>query len=260
MKFFDPDSSFMQMLNTVTDLIVLNFVAFICCIPIFTIGASMTALHYSVLKIVRSEDGYVVKGFFKSFKQNFRQATIIWLIFLLAFILVFGDLFILNNSTIAYASELKIVVMAAGVLVLLAFVYVFPLLAKFDNTVFRTIKNAFGMSIIRFPRTLIIIAVNCVPLLLVYFQAKLAPLILLFGISVPALVTACLYSRTFEKFENQIKEAGEPKAEPAEGEEGAAEMIETADPENEVQEEQEVLPVADGNMENNAEAVENDNV
>lgn len=239
MKFFDPDSSFMQMLNTVTDLIVLNFVAFICCIPIFTIGASMTALHYSVLKIVRNEEGYVVKGFFKSFKQNFRQATIIWFIFLLAFGLVLGDLFILNNSTIAYASELKIVVMAAGILVLLTYVYVFPLLAKFDNTIFRTIKNSFGMSIIRFPRTLIIIAVNCAPLLLVYFQAKLAPLILFFGISVPALVTACLYSRTFEKFENQIKEAHGIKAEGGEDGTETSEVME-----------------ADSNMENNTESVE----
>jgi len=219
MKFFDMDSPFMQMLNTITDLIILNLLAFICCIPIFTIGASMTALHYSVLKIVRNEEGYIVRGFFKSFKQNFRQATIIWIIYLFAFVLIIGDLFILNNSTIAYASEIQIVVMAAGILVLLGFVYVFPMLAKFDNTVFRTIKNAFGLSIIRFPRTLLIIVVNCVPLLLVYFQVKLAPLVFLFGISVPALVTACLYSRTFQKFEDQIREANAVKTEEQDGEE-----------------------------------------
>lgn len=207
MKFFDPDSQFMQMLNTVTDLIILNFLAFICCIPIITIGASMTALHYSVLKIVRNEDGYIVKGFFKSFKQNFRQATIIWLIFLVVFALILGDLYILNNSTIAYASAFQVVVMAAGIFAVLAFVYVFPLLAKFDNTIFRTIKNAFGMSIIQIFRTLIIIAVNCVPFLMVYYELRLAPLILLFGMSAPALVTACLYSRRFQKFEDQIRAA-----------------------------------------------------
>lgn len=225
MKFFDPDSQFMQMLNTITDLIILNFLAFICCIPIVTIGASMTALHYSVLKIVRSEDGYIVKGFFKSFKQNFRQATIIWLIFLLAFVLVIGDLFILNNSTISFASEFQIVVMAAGIFVVLAFVYVFPLLAKFDNTIFRTIKNALGMSIIQIPRTLIIIAVNCVPFLMVYYELKLAPLILLFGMSGPALVTACLYSRKFQKFEEQIREANAVKEESAEEADGETENV-----------------------------------
>lgn len=251
MKFFDPDSQFMQMLNIVTDLIILNFLAFICCIPIVTIGASMTALHYSVLKIVRDEDGYIVKGFFKSFKQNFRQATIIWLIFLLVFALVLGDLFILNNSTIAYASEFQIVVMAAGILALLAFVYVFPLLAKFDNTIFRTIKNAFGMSIIQFPRTLIIIAVNCVPLLMVYYELRLAPLILLFGMSVPALVTACLYSRKFQKFEEQIREAQAAKSEDGmEGQEmGELEAKEGA-----------VAEIEDGTMTADAEDTQSDDV
>lgn len=236
MKFFDPDSQFMQMLNTVTDLIVLNFLAFICCIPIVTIGASMTALHYSVLKIVRNEDGYVVKGFFKSFKQNFRQATIIWLIFLVTFALILGDLFILNNSNIAYASAFQVVVMAAGIFAVLAFVYVFPLLAKFDNTIFRTIKNAFGMSIIQIFRTLIIIAVNCVPFLMVYYELRLAPLILLFGMSAPALVTACLYSRKFQKFEDQIREAHAVKEESVAeadgveaGDEVEADGVETGD-------------------------------
>jgi len=211
----------------------------------------MTALHYSVLKIVRNEDGYVVRGFFKSFKQNFRQATIIWLLFLLAFGLLVVDLYALNILAIPYASELKIVVMAAGILVLLAFVYVFPLLAKFDNTVFRTIKNAFGLSIIRFPRTLIIIAVNCVPLLLVYYQAKMAPLVLLFGISVPALVTACLYSRTFEKFENQIREAGTVETQEAEEQNSETEDRTEA---------LEAAPVTENEMVNNDETQEDNNV
>lgn len=250
MKFFDPESPFMQMMNTVTDLIVLNFLAFICCLPIFTIGASMTALHYSVLKIVRNEEGYIVKGFFKSFKQNFRQATVIWLLFLLAFGVLLVDFYALNNLAIAYASELKIVVMAAGILVLLSFVYVFPLLAKFDNTVFRTIKNAFGLSIIKFPRTLIIIAVNCVPFLLVYYQAKMAPLVLLFGISVPALVTACLYSRTFEKFENQIREGNTVKEEDGENSLAA----------DGAEEQQETFVSIDNGMENNGETKGDDNV
>ncbi len=78
-KFFDIDSPFIQFLNRVADLMILNFLVMICCLPIFTIGASYTAMHYVLLKMVRKEEGYLIRGFFKSFKQNFKQATLIWL-------------------------------------------------------------------------------------------------------------------------------------------------------------------------------------
>ena len=76
-RFFNLDSPVMVALTKMADLIIVNLLAFFCCLPIITVGASMTALHYVVLKIVRDEECYIVKGFFKSFKDNFKQATII---------------------------------------------------------------------------------------------------------------------------------------------------------------------------------------
>ena len=73
MKFFDLDSPLMQVLNKVADLLWLNILTLICCIPIVTAGASLTAMNYMALKIVRNEECYITKGFFKSFKQNFKQ-------------------------------------------------------------------------------------------------------------------------------------------------------------------------------------------
>ena len=45
-KFFNLDSPLMSGLSKLADLIWLNILAFICSIPIITIGASMTALNY----------------------------------------------------------------------------------------------------------------------------------------------------------------------------------------------------------------------
>ena len=87
-KIFDMDSPVMRFLSRMADLMIMNLVVTICCIPIVTIGASITAMHYVMLKLVRGEDGYIVKDFFKSFKQNFKQSTIIWLI-MCVFIFVF---------------------------------------------------------------------------------------------------------------------------------------------------------------------------
>ena len=148
MKFFQMDSPLMNFLNKAADLMWLNILALICCIPIVTAGASFTALHYVALKIVRNEESYITRGFLKSFKENFKQATAIWLILLLAMLLLAGDFYIIFYSGMEFNVVIKVIIMAAIVLVAFVATFVFPLLAKFDNTVKQTIKNAFFMSII----------------------------------------------------------------------------------------------------------------
>ena len=82
MKFLNIDSPFMQFMNKVADLMILNLLTIVCMIPIITTGAALTAMHYQVLKIVRDEECYIVKGYFKAFRENFKQSTAIWLIML----------------------------------------------------------------------------------------------------------------------------------------------------------------------------------
>ena len=97
-RIFDMDSPVMRFLGRLADLMILNLVTLLCCLPVVTIGASLTAMHYVLLKMVRNEESYIVRSFFKSFKQNFKQATVIWLIILL-FLVIFGaDIMIINNS------------------------------------------------------------------------------------------------------------------------------------------------------------------
>jgi len=110
----------MQGLGKVADLMILNILAMICCIPIFTTGAALTALHYMSLKIVRGEECYIVKGFFKSFKQNFKQATVIWLILLVAIFILVGDFYIMQNSGINFHVALKVMVGIVGLVILSA--------------------------------------------------------------------------------------------------------------------------------------------
>ena len=63
-NFFNLDSSFMIFLSNLVDVIILNIVCLICCIPIVTIGPAITAMHYVTLKMVKNENGYTVKTFF----------------------------------------------------------------------------------------------------------------------------------------------------------------------------------------------------
>ena len=213
MKLFDLDSPLMQALGKMADLLWLNVLTIVCCLPIVTVGASLTALHYMALKIVRNEECYVTRSYFKSFKENFKQATLIWLLFLLLFGILAGDFYILRNTDIQLGRVLRIVIPAAGVLAVFTFLYVFPVLAKFDNTTFRTVKNAFLMSIMQLPKTLLMIVLYAAPVLLIIFAYQAAPLGILFGLSVPAWLSAKLYNKFFQKLEDQILAGEAPKEE-----------------------------------------------
>lgn len=207
MRFFDLDSPLMQVLNKVADLLWLNILTLICCIPIVTAGASLTAMHYMALKIVRNEECYITRGFFKSFKENFKQGTVIWLLFLLVALILGGDFYIMKNSGLQFNKIIQIVITAVGVLVTFTYVYVFPVLARFDNTVLRTIKNAFIMSILQFPKTILMIICYLLPIILFAVSMRLIPIIFLFGLSAPAYLSAMLYNKFFKKLEAQIEEA-----------------------------------------------------
>ena len=69
-RLFNMDNKFFTVMGRVADLIMLNVVFLICCLPIVTIGASLTALHYVTLKMTRNEESYIIRSFFKSFKSE----------------------------------------------------------------------------------------------------------------------------------------------------------------------------------------------
>ena len=143
MRLFNLDSPLMQALNKMADLLWLNILTMICCIPIITVGPSLTALHYMALKIARDEECYITRDYFKSFRLNFRQGTIIWLIELFLILILAGDFYIMRNTEMQFGNVISIILVVVAVLLLFTSTFVFPVLAKFDNTIPRTIKNAF---------------------------------------------------------------------------------------------------------------------
>ncbi|MGN1146767.1 MAG: YesL family protein [Acetatifactor sp.] len=211
MKFFSLDSPLMQALNKMADLLWLNVLAILCCIPVVTVGASMTALHYMLLKIVRDEETYVTRGFFKSFKNNFRQATVIWLIQLVVTLVLVGDFYIMYKSETEFHIVFQVLLMIVAVLVVLTSTFVYPVLAKFDNSIFRTIKNALYVSILQLPKAIAMIIMSALPIVLVAIAPSLVPIMLMFGLSIPAYLFAKLYNKFFQKLEDKVNERNAPE-------------------------------------------------
>lgn len=213
MKIFNPDSPFMVVLSRIADLILINLFTLILCIPVFTAGAAITAGYYTLLKIRRDEDSGTTKLYFKSFKENFKQATVIWLIFL-AIMGIPAYILAVVNSNYAEVVPTAAKVLLGGAILFVAFLFsmVFPVLSRFGNTIPGTIKTGIIVSVSNPPRSFLIIVMTVAPFYLCYNFLQLLPIILMFGYSLPAFLSVCLYNKQFLKMEEKANEAaGIPK-------------------------------------------------
>ena len=158
---FNLDSPVMRFLGRMADLLWLNVLTLLLCILVIPAGAALTALNYMCLKIVRGEDCYITKGYFKSFRENFKQATLIWLIVLVVLAVLYGDYRILTQSGIQFPMALKVIIMAVTLLLGLVLMYVFPVLSRYENTIRNTFKNAAVMALVSLPKTLLMLVIWC---------------------------------------------------------------------------------------------------
>ena len=155
----------------------LNLLTIVCMIPIITTGAALTAMHYQVLKIVRDEECYIVKGYFKAFRENFKQSTAIWLIMLVIGVILGGDLYIMYARAEDFHIIFRAILGAIAIFAVFTLLYVFPVQAKFANPVFRTIKNALAMSILQAPKSVLMVILYLIPMLLGVFVPNVFPLV-----------------------------------------------------------------------------------
>ena len=203
-SFFSVDGPLFSGLDRVADLFWLNILFLICCIPVFTIGASTCALYYVTLKMVKNEESHITRSFFRAFKENFRQSTLIWLLVMLVGGLLFAD-YLIMNGTIADISMVPDIVRKIMLVILLvaAFVtaltarYVFPLLAKFDNTIKNTIKNALLISIRHLPLSALLLLISGVQVAVFYFVPTLRVAYLIIMFSLAAFVSSFIFMKIF---------------------------------------------------------------
>lgn len=231
-KIFDLDSPLIRGLNKFADVMWLNILVLIFAIPLIVeqffmlgpimydgadavfnyvlyawlfgivcsipLGPALTAMHFVLLKIVREEESYITKTFFKSFKENFVQSAILQVIQFVAGGIIVIDFILMKGQS----PVLRYVTMAVGIILYFAALYIFPLQSKFENKIVGTIKNSFLVSIMALPRTFAMAIVTLLPFLFLYFfDMKVVPILILIGIAGPGYLCAALYNDTFKKFE-----------------------------------------------------------
>lgn len=170
-NIFSPNSKLYAILNQIADLLLLNLVFLITSLPIFTVGASLTALYTVAFRIGTKEEGGVIREYFRAFKSNFRIGTVMWLILLAIFVVCGVDIAIASNSE-GLLKDIRFIFWAALALAMFVCAYAFPLASRFDNKPLIMLKNALLLSIAHFPRSLLMLLVNLLPAIVLFISLE----------------------------------------------------------------------------------------
>lgn len=203
---FKLDSPLAGFLNKITDIMILGSLIIITCIPIITVGAAFTAAYYISFKMVKNEEAYIVRGFFKAFKENFKQSLILWIFVLVLLGAIAADYYIILYSGASFGMWARIVMLMATMFAAIGTAFVFPVQARFQNTVKGTIKNAFLMSMLHFPAAIIVMLIGALPFIITYIVPQLLPIIFLVGFGGVFYLQSFVFLRVFKKYEPQEEE------------------------------------------------------
>ncbi|MDD2981074.1 MAG: DUF624 domain-containing protein [Hespellia sp.] len=206
-RLFNPDNPFMQFISSIFDLVILNLIFILSCIPIFTIGASLSALYYVCLKMLRGEEPYIWQNYWKAFRKNFRQSTLLWILAIVAFVILGMDFYIINSrDTLAFA-VIRVALWLVCLVLVCIFLYLFPVISHFVCTTKQALKNAALMAIAHLPYTLILLAIHGLILFLASCTPKTLALVVVLsgicGFSVVAFTCCILFDRIFRTYEPQ---------------------------------------------------------
>ena len=193
MKLFNYDSPFWSFMSRLADLIILNLLWIVFCIPVVTIGASTTAMYRVTLNMVRGEGSGVVRMFWDAFRLNLKQAVLIFLILLIPVL----------SGAVGQSMWLGLVFCCPSLILALVLAYVYPLLAQFDNSIKNTLKNACLLAIGSLPYSLVMAAHNLLPVALFLFATsfffRTAIFWVLIGGALVAFANSWLLRKVFKK-------------------------------------------------------------
>ena len=180
-----------------------------CSLPVVTIGAATSALYYASMKDHLGE-GTITRNFFRAFVRDFKQSLLLELIVVVVAGILVLDLYILPQMNIPLGGLVQVVLTVVAVLGIAMLSYLFPLVARYENTMVQRFRNAVFMSLMNFHYTLLIVAINCAPLLLLVLLPdpflSMIPLLVLIWPGMCAMINSKFFLKIFKQYEPEQTE------------------------------------------------------
>lgn len=208
-NLFHIDNPVMVFLSKAADLMILNLLTLVCSIPIFTIGASFSAMHYALLRLRRDESTYVTKDFFHAFRKNFKDATALWGCYFLAGAFLALDGYLVLRTGIVFANTIKYLLVGVAVLLAISMSWGFALVARYENTLRQTLRNSVFIAFSNLGKTVLMAILMVLPFVLMCLFPITIPVILLLGFALSGYLRTRFYGKVFEKLEAAVAEDDE---------------------------------------------------
>lgn len=202
---FNQEGPFMAVLYKISDLFLLNILWILFSLPIVSIGASTSALYTVTLKMVRNEESYIFRSFIKAFRQNFKQATILWFLFAAVGGVLYFNLYVAASGKIFAQNFFFIIFTIMTILYLMIGSYLFPVQARFDTNVLRILKISAYLSLRHLGFTIAVLAITILPFLVVALYLYLLPIFIIIAVSGSAFLSSFLFHRIFLRYEKDEK-------------------------------------------------------
>ena len=242
MNIFRYDSPLMQFLSRAADLIWVNLLVLVCSIPVFTIGASLSAMENIIYKILHNEDVAVTREFFQAFAKNFKQATLVWLIILVVEGALGYDVYYSRQIGTNVSEAMLTVAVILFVLVFAMMLYIFPLQSHYYNKTKDLFKNAAILVIVHPVRTIIMLVIQAAFVgigFLIVLDYRFIPVLVCFCISLPWYFCACVHMPIFDKLDGVDRFGNKIAPETFKKESDSSEETEEPDVETSVEEDTE---------------------
>lgn len=202
MKFFSVDSAFYRFMSKLFDVVKLNFMWLLFSLPIVTLGASTVAAMSVALKMVDDEEGYVCKSFIKAWKENWKQGMVLGIISVVAIYAVYID-FQLFEAVEGNPIMFLLIGMVSCFVVIMCLIYAYPLMARYENTLIRTIQNSFRIGRKYFGRTVMLVFLLAVEYVLFNFNEMMLFVGFLVGPAIELYTIAGISKRIFQEIEKE---------------------------------------------------------
>lgn len=202
-NIFSVDNPFFRFMSKVCDVFLLSVLWLICSLPVITAGAATAALNSVSLKMVRNEESYILRSYFKAFAKLFKNATKIWLLSLAAALVLAGDLMFFYRMG-NWPGTLGAGAAFLGLLILgLILTLIFHDLAWYKKGAKATMIHSFKAAIAFLPYSAALLIMFAAMAYGIYVSVELMVFFTLFGAGLFAYVSACLWRRVFDKLENR---------------------------------------------------------
>lgn len=206
----NPDHGFFRFLSLVSDLLMLNVLFLITCIPLVTIGPALTALYSVALDMVRRRYPTISSSYMKAFKKHFKQSIMLWIPVLLLYVFFFSDLYVIYKVIDPAYNMFQIPVWILLFLLFSISMYSFPLISAYPNPTKVIIKNSLLISLANVPTTIFYIVI---PLAIAKVAVKdsttlvfVFSLFLFWGFATIAYLYSIFMNRIFIKIEDAERE------------------------------------------------------